>query len=266
VRRIFISPHSNSRYLDRELAVPGSQSDQLGSLGAQRKQEEVVKKHLLAPVMSIALVSNSYASSLPNCGDAGVTRTIQDLMKQSAHKQIDDMDDLQLKLFVTGLMQQLVMSALANASASGGIKEEARDCNPKQQGQGLTVTIPTKSTPEEKAEACRRNPNGYGCLPECPEGQATLHPTPTKPEQKEMTPAEMRQRFSAAIDSAKYSFSAARVDGEFSNKKFCSINLNVSGMSWFGQQNSTNYVEEYTIQLTEDGKYWIEIIKETQSK
>jgi hypothetical protein len=71
---------------------------------------------------------------------------------------------------------------------------------------------------------------------------------------------------SVAIDNTIYTFSAPRVDGESGNKKFCSVNLNTSGVHWLGQPYSLNFVEEYTIQLTEEGKYWIEINKETQVK
>jgi hypothetical protein len=82
--------------------------------------------------------------------------------------------------------------------------------------------------------------------------------------QKPMDVKQMRTAFSQAIDNSQYNWSAPRVDGEIGNKKFCTINLNVHGNNFLGIPTSVNHVAEYTIQLTEEGKYWIEIIKKTQ--
>jgi hypothetical protein len=212
--------------------------------------EGVVKKIVLVTTISIALLNNSYASSLPNCGDREVLHVIEGMMRDTAHKQIDSMGDLQLKMAVTGLIQQMAMNALTN----GKVENSEPTCTPQLQGTivpsqqgGSLVTIPTRP-----GEAPIKQ------LPPC---------EPKKAEsQKEMDINQVRSAMGIAIDNTVYNFSAPRVDGDSGNKKFCSINLNTSGVNWLGQSFSLKVVDEYTVQLTEENKYWIELNKETQAR
>jgi hypothetical protein len=281
---------------DREKSLPGG--------------EGVVKKTVLATTMSVALLNNAYASSLPNCGDRESLQVIEGMMRDTAHKQVDSMGDLQLQMYVTSLIQQMVVNALAN----GKVESPEPTCVPEQQGgtRQIPGIVPTD---EDKAVAVAidnavaqadgkmnkeylSNPANTlmlrksGKLPselksfseaELRSGQdyamkrgrfgeaapiKQLPPCePKKAEtQKEMDINQVRVAMGVAIDNTIYKFSAPRVDGDLGNKKFCAINLNTSGVSGLGQPFSLNFVEEYTVQLTEEGKYWIELNKETRVK
>jgi hypothetical protein len=118
------------------------------------RRRRVVKKIVLATTMSTALLNTVYASSLPNCGDREALHTIQELMKDTAHKQIDSMGDIQLAMTVTALIQQLAINTLANTPKTDPtcVPDVARNVDIGSTGQKPRVA--PGQTPLPKLPTC----------------------------------------------------------------------------------------------------------------